>query len=206
MKHRVTIELYDYWNDLRRGRAAPERGDIDPAAIRSILADTFMLDIGPQSATAPDEGVIRLSGTRINAMFLRELKGVALTDLWRVDDRQTLRDVMACVLDERAAMVAAVTAAPLSRTPVDLELLLLPLRHHGRTHARVIGCLAPAWTASWLGLMPVEPMGLTSFRHVLASPRPVPSPARPAAGARTTPPPGPVRKGRFVVFEGGRRA
>src|SRR6202008_4456889 len=45
MKPPSNRELFEYWN-LRRGeRLAPERGDIEPGAIRSILGDTFVLEM-----------------------------------------------------------------------------------------------------------------------------------------------------------------
>ena len=45
MKHPCIRQLFAYWNHLRRGRAAPERGDIEPVAIRSLLADVTGLEI-----------------------------------------------------------------------------------------------------------------------------------------------------------------
>ena len=44
VKLAATMELYAYWNRLRAARSAPERNDVDPGAIRGVLADTFMLD------------------------------------------------------------------------------------------------------------------------------------------------------------------
>ena len=44
MKLAATMELYAYWNRLRGARSAPERNDVDPGAIRGVLADTFVLD------------------------------------------------------------------------------------------------------------------------------------------------------------------
>ena len=41
MKHPSARELYDYWNAQRGLRAAPERADIEPGAIRRALADTW---------------------------------------------------------------------------------------------------------------------------------------------------------------------
>ena len=43
MKHPSTRALYAYWDEKRGGRPAPDRADIDPAAIRHALGDTFML-------------------------------------------------------------------------------------------------------------------------------------------------------------------
>ena len=39
MKHASSALVLDYWNDRRKHRAAPERGDIDPAEIRQALGD-----------------------------------------------------------------------------------------------------------------------------------------------------------------------
>jgi len=40
VKHPSVRELYRYWNAQRGLRAAPERSDIEPGAIRRALADT----------------------------------------------------------------------------------------------------------------------------------------------------------------------
>lgn len=201
MKHPVSRELFAYWDDLRGARAAPERADIDPAAIRSILADTFVLEVTETAGGGDRDFPVRLSGTRLNAFFLNELKGTSLLSLWQPDCRAAIADVLACVLDDRAPMVAGIKAAPRDTPPVDLELLVLPLRHHGRTHARILGSLAPSHVPSWLGLLPVERLALISFRKVETPfQRRVPS-AAPLPRGLARPP---LRHGRFMVYEGGR--
>ncbi len=199
MKHPVTRELYAYWDALRQGRAAPERADIDPAAIRGTLADAFILEV-QGSSVGLREFPVRLSGTRMGALFLRELKGSSLLDWWRSEDQATLRELLACVLDDRAAMVAGARTAPQGHTPLDLELLLLPLRHHGKTHSRVLGSLAPSRPATWMGLLRAEPLSLLSFRRVGIAEEAAAS----FAGHRFPPPEPPSRRGRFLVYEGGR--
>ena len=200
MKHPVSRELFAYWDELRGARAAPERGDLDPVAIRAILADTFVLEVTTGTAGERDFPV-RLSGTRLNALFLNEVKGRSLMSIWRPEYRPAIDDILDCVLDERAAMVAGVKAAPRDTPPVDLELLLLPLRHHGKTHVRILGSLAPSHVPSWLGLLPVEPMTLTSFRKLEST---SPAGSRPAAPPFHEIPAPPTRHGRFTVYEGGR--
>ena len=64
MKQSASRQLYSHWNNMRRGRASPERADMDPAAIRGCLADSFMLEID-RSLTYP----FRLCGTRLAALF-----------------------------------------------------------------------------------------------------------------------------------------
>ena len=44
MQQKTTKVLYNYWNDVRDGRLAPRRFDIEPARISEVLPDTFMLE------------------------------------------------------------------------------------------------------------------------------------------------------------------
>jgi hypothetical protein len=67
MKHSSIRELFDYWNERRGRRAAPERGDIEPGDIRGVLADTFIL-----AFDAPASHPFRIAGTRVCALFGRE--------------------------------------------------------------------------------------------------------------------------------------
>ena len=48
-------------------------------------------------------------------------------------------------------------------------MLLLPLRHRGKTHSRILGSFAPAGFPHWLGLVPVARLSLVSIRMILAS-------------------------------------
>jgi hypothetical protein len=163
MRQQATRELYSYWNSIRRQRSAPDRADIDPTAIRSILGETFMIEADAE-ATFP----LRLSGARLNALMLQELKGRSFLALWG-EDRANVAAVLWTVMDGAVPVVAGVGAAPAGRPPLDLEMLLLPLRHHGRTHARILGAIACARHADWLGLIPVERLELRSLRIMSAS-------------------------------------
>ena len=49
---------------------------------------------------------------------------------------------------------------------MDLELLLLPLRHNGKTHARVLGCITSAAREPWFGLIAAEKLVLQSMRVI----------------------------------------
>ena len=73
MKHAASRELYAYWEERRGQRPAPERADIEPGAIRQALSDTFILEL-----EAADGHSFRLAGTRVCALFGRELKGEIL--------------------------------------------------------------------------------------------------------------------------------
>ena len=72
MKHASIRELFEYWNERRGRRRRPTERDIEPGAIRRVLADTFILAFDA-AAGHP----FRIAGTRVCAAFGRELKSEA---------------------------------------------------------------------------------------------------------------------------------
>ncbi|WP_165361281.1 PAS domain-containing protein [Lichenibacterium ramalinae] len=172
MKHHVSQSLHAYWDGLRAGRTAPERADVDPAAIRHILAYTFVLEVTGARVLRRDVR-FRLSGTRLNALFGRDLRGTSLDGVLEAEDGPTLDALLDGVLDDRVPLVAWTRGGPAGSDAVDLELLLLPLRHHGRTHARILGSLAAVGHPGWMGLKPTAPLSLLGFQALPAQASPV---------------------------------
>ncbi len=164
MKLAVTMELYAYWNQLRGARSAPERNDVDPGAIRGVLADTFVLDFDDKRGFP-----FRIAGSRANAIFLKELRGLPFLELWRDADRRELDSVLHCVADEAQAFLIGAETRSFGHGTVDIEAILLPLRHHGLTHSRVLGSFAIHAAPAWMGLMGAGPITLTSLRALNSS-------------------------------------
>ena len=193
MKHQSTRAVFEYWNKKRGTRLAPARADIDPTEIRYALSDTFIL-----AADFVDCLRFRLAGTRVCALFGREIKGEAFTELWSDASRQSIDDLLAIVNKEAIGAVAGLTARTQDGAETDLELLLLPIDHVGHARIRAIGVLAPTVTPYWIGAKPVTELTLGTLRHVGPDadssivPRLLPA----AAGSR-------VQHG-FVVYSGGR--
>ena len=170
MKQPATRELFAYWNRLRGERTAPQRCEIDPAAIRNVLADTFMLDVDTGGRYP-----IRLAGTRVNALFDAEQKGRSFLETWRPEERRNVAAVLLTVTDGACAVVAggvmtptasAAAAIPVNGRECAFELLVLPLRHYGKTHSRVLGMVKPVTTPAWLGVLPVGELSLRSLRII----------------------------------------
>jgi hypothetical protein len=164
MKHAASRELYAYWQDRRGERQAPERSDIEPGAIRQVLSDAFILALEGRAGHP-----FRLAGTRICALFGRELKGEPFIGLWAAASQPVLSDLLAILEDERVGTVAAVTAQSGDGEPIELELLLLPLRATRPSLARTIGVLAPLKIPQWLGSSPIGTLTLGGRRHIGAS-------------------------------------
>src|SRR5712692_9928258 len=161
MKHPSVRELFDYWNERRGRRPAPERADIEPGAIRRLLADTFILSFEPRTGHP-----FRIAGTRVCALFGRELKGEAFLDLWSPASRHDIRDLLAIITDETVGVVASASGVSAADAALKLELLLLPLSHHGRTDARFLGALAPSDPPAWLGTSALKALRLGTHRYV----------------------------------------
>jgi hypothetical protein len=164
MKHAASRELFAYWQEQRGRRQAPERAEIEPGAIRQILSETFILALD-NAAGYP----FRLAGTRVCALFGRELKGESFVKLWTETDRRTIADLLAIVSEEWTGTVAGVTAHNGNGETLELELLLLPLSAPRPSLARTIGVLAPLKMPQGLGLSPVGALTLGSRRHVGAA-------------------------------------
>jgi hypothetical protein len=189
MKHASTRAVFAYWNGRRGNRPAPARSEIDPAKIAPALGDTFML-----SADFADQLRFRLAGTRVCALFCREIKGEALTELWRDDNRASLDEVLSLVTSETASVVMGLAAHTEDGEIADLEMLLLPLARAGVTRTAVLGVLAPAAPVYWIGFKPVSTIEIKTVRHL----------GEEASARRFTLPEGIGAQHGFTVYHGGR--
>jgi len=195
MKTVSTRRLFEYWNERRGSRAAPERGDLEPGAIRQLLTDSFVIAFDP-AAGHP----LRLSGTRMCAFFCRELRGEPFQELWSAATRPIVRELISVVADEASPAVGGVVAQPAADFPTaDLELLLLPLYHRGRRNARMLGLLTPLVVPFWLGTSPVAELSLGSLRHLGADAQATAAPRLLAPGRSLR-----IRHG-LTVYDGGRQ-
>jgi len=121
-----------------------------------------MLALGDAAAGHP----FRLAGTRVCALFGRELKDESFLDLWAAESRSTIADLLAILADESVGTVAGVTARNQQGDLIELELLLLPLAARRPNLVRTIGVLAPLKAPDWLGVSAIGELTLGTHRHV----------------------------------------
>jgi hypothetical protein len=191
MKHPSIRQLFEYWNTRRGLRLAPDRADIEPGAIRRVLADTFILSFDERAGHP-----FRIAGTRVCAAFGRELKGEGFVELWRPEDRLLMRDVLAVAARETIGVVASARAQS-PEGDLEFELVVLPLKHRGRTDARLLGALAPVEMPYWFGVHAVGALALGTHRYLTPD---LPVEALP----RLTPSTPQARLSRgFLVYDGG---
>lgn len=167
MRHENSRQLFLYWNILRGDRTAPERSEIEPSDIRSILGDTFILEVSTSLRTIS----YRLAGTRLCAAHGRELKGLGYLALWSEEDNFEIARAVNQVYSKNTPMLLSYVARTESGRFVEFESILLPLATAADGNQRVLGIAAPLKTPFWLGAEPVNQLTLRACRAVDAESR-----------------------------------
>ncbi len=149
-----------------------------------------------------DQLRFRLAGTRVCALFGREIKGEVFSALWDESSGKMVGDLMTVVTNEHVGAVAGLTGRTDDGVETDLEMLLLPLAHTGHARIRAIGILTPIVPPYWLGEKPLAELRLGTLRHIGSDLDSIVAP-RFALAPEQVPARRQVRHG-FVVYSGGR--
>jgi hypothetical protein len=155
-----TIALFQYWNRLRDGRPAPRRTEVEPADIKTLLADTFILEKDTRGAA-----VFRLAGTRLCAIYGRELKGFSFPSLWREKDQRLMARLIHGVFRQKSVLLLGYEGFSRSGRSNRFELLALPL-DGGAAHPRCLGLITAAEKPFWLGADPITDALIDSIRVI----------------------------------------
>lgn len=132
-------EIYAYWDKLRGEAAAPMRGQIEPTAIRYALPDLFMLEASPEG-----DLTFRLVGTRICAMFGRELRGHSFHELWAGGPVSNPIEIAQGVILYESPVLMNLMGFFDDGETFRFEMLLLPIRSAEGLCDRLLGALVPA--------------------------------------------------------------
>ncbi len=210
MRQDGSVTLFQYWDRLRGNRPAPKRTEVEPADIKMLLADTFILE-----KDARGEAVFRLAGTRLCAVFGKELKGFAFSSLWSGRDRSVAAKLARSAFDAKSVVTFSFEGRTQKGEAANFELLLLPL-DGGVESPRALGSIIACEKPFWLGTEPVIECRISSLRLIDPDRDPVFLNNRPAMAVPPLAPerrsitdsliePGQGRRFRhLVVFEGGR--
>jgi len=210
MNQNGSIALFQYWNQLREGRPAPKRSQVEPADIKSLLADTFILERDTRG-----EAVFRLAGTRVCAYYGRELKGFSFPSLWREKDQRLVSRLIHGVFDQKSVLLLNYEGFSRSGRSNKFELLALPL-DGGVESPRCLGIVSASERPFWLGADPLADALIDAIRVIDPDKEPMFLKNRPAIDVPSLVPTefdapetisalGRVRRIRhLVVFDGGR--
>ncbi|MDQ0320065.1 hypothetical protein QO002_002203 [Pararhizobium capsulatum DSM 1112] len=159
MRSKAAIGIFSYWNELRGHGEAPSRDQIEPGHIRTLLADLFILE-----NRADNEIRFRLAGTRICALFSRELRGSRFDALWVAEQASKIDCILHDVLTQKLPVVLSAMALSGSPERLPTEVVLLPLRSSEGKMDRILGALVPLSRPLWLDATPANYLELNGVR------------------------------------------
>ena len=134
MKHKNSHLLVGYWSRLRAGREVPDQTDIDPRALKRLLAYAFILD-----CENPVRPVYRLAGTALCERFGFELKGTGFLAHWEAQSSLSLAPLLRQALKLRQPLCLSSIAATADNGMVELETVLTPVSFNGGEPCRFFG-------------------------------------------------------------------
>jgi len=138
MKHPSNREFFAYWDDKRGGTRAPDRSEIEPAAVRELLGDIFVL-----SYDAAAGYPFRVAGTRVCALLGCDLKDRSFSALFAPGGRREIEQIIAVVAEEMQAAVAGITAINLRMVKQLGDLYGVPFQRD-RSRAIIVGLIGGA--------------------------------------------------------------
>lgn len=160
MRYENTKKLFQYWQNLRGDRPAPERSEIEPSDIRTLLGDTFILEINHIQKIVS----YRLAGTRLCAAHARELKGLGYLAHWDENDNLDIMRALAKTYAYFEPSLVSYLAETEQRRFVEFEALLLPLLPVDKNTSRILGIATPKKVPFWIGSEPIINYRLRSIR------------------------------------------
>ena len=160
MSNPGTTDLFLYWNRIRDGKPAPLRTQIEPVDIRSHLADTFILEQGLRK-----DVTFRLAGTRVCAIYGRELKNYSFFNLFSLGDIGLVKRLVNACFAEKTVSMITFDGISKSRKVVGFDAIFMPLAD-GTESARLFGAIFPNEKPYWLGADPIVESRVTSVRVV----------------------------------------
>ena len=132
----VIIEMLTYWENLRAGRSAPSRSEVDPRQIQSSLEHTFILE-----RVRDGHPRVRLAGMAVCDLLGMELRGMPARSLFDIDSRDRFDEFLDDVL-EKSQVTELYLRASIDQDDITHgRMLLLPLLDDLGQKTRVMGCI-----------------------------------------------------------------
>ncbi|WP_168201756.1 PAS domain-containing protein [Phreatobacter aquaticus] len=159
MTSHATDTLFAYWDSLRGQRIAPDRTEIEPRAIASILGDTFVLETDPTGSIR-----YRLAGSRICSAFGQEMKGQPFMTAFSDADRASLIKGLADAHAACTGLRVTLTGTSAAGRKAEFDTVILPLAHRGRIGQRMIGALTGRQDHFWTSHDAIQALAVSDLR------------------------------------------
>ncbi|MBU1304677.1 MAG: PAS domain-containing protein, partial [Alphaproteobacteria bacterium] len=113
-----------------------------------------------------DKFSFRLAGSHLCSSYCRELKGRSFSTLWHERDGDAMDTLIRAVTEDHAVALVTFQGTTAIHTKVSFEMILLPLRHNGSTHTRLLGAMTALDEPYWLGVQPIMEQRISGLRLI----------------------------------------
>lgn len=128
--------LKTYWENLRAGRVAPYRSEIDPRQFEHALENMFILEIiGDQNIR------VRLAGMKLCEMMGMEVRGMSPRAFMMPGDRAGFDDAILNVVNTPAVTEFVMETVDYNGHIGTAYVLMMPLRSDFGEITRILGCI-----------------------------------------------------------------
>jgi len=137
MSDPILQSLRNYWEELRDGRLAPFRSEIDPRKFEDALENMFILE-----KITDDSVRVRLAGMKLCEMMGMEVRGMAPRGFMMPDDRARMDIALSQVFETPAVKELVLETVDATGKSSTAYMMLLPLRSDFGDVTRILGCIA----------------------------------------------------------------
>lgn len=131
-----TKDILAQWNELRDGRAAPRRGDVDPLDLFDFLPYLAMIKITEEGG----DFQFSLIGTGLAKIYgLVTRQFVSRADFPVSAKEALLEGLQLCVAEHAPVLGMWEQISTVNGVKIDLEVVLLPISENGSDVSRVLG-------------------------------------------------------------------
>ena len=136
MQDPIILDVLSYWENLRAGRLAPMRSELDPRQITGALDHTFVLEYN-----GPLDVRFRLAGMALCQMMGMELRGMPARALIETGHRDELSRVLDDLVVSPKIVEVLLKTSTNSSSQLNARMLLLPMQNDAGQFTRILGCL-----------------------------------------------------------------
>jgi len=142
MSDPILDSLKTYWENLRAGRVAPYRSEIDPREFKHALENMFILEI------VGDKNIrVRLAGMKMCEMMGMEVRGMSPRAFMMPGDRSKFDDAILDVVAKPTVTEFVMETVDYNGRSGTAYVLMMPLRSDFGEITRILGCITDAGDA-----------------------------------------------------------
>ena len=138
--------LLDWWEKCRAGRVGPSRAEVDPAALKPVLAHLTLVEFDPKTGSFR----FRLSGTYVHQLHNREIAYTGVDEMEPPAYRNLLNEHYRKVIETGAPNAYEIRFISHDNIERHYTSLRLPLSEDGKHAAGIItlDIFASGWNES----------------------------------------------------------